>query len=330
MSNWRDKKVLVTGAGGFIGSHLVEGLYRKGADVTAFVRYNSRSDWGMIHDIDPIIKENISIISGDITDSKTMKASFEGIDLVYHLAALNGIPYSYEAPGSYIHTNIIGTHQVLESCMHTGVERLVITSTSEVYGTAQYVPIDEKHPLCGQSPYSASKIAADKIAESYYHAFHFPVAIIRPFNTYGPRQSARAIIPTVISQALAGNMIKIGSRDPVRDLTYIDDTVRGFIQVGETDEALGKTINIGSGKGITIGDLTQKIVDLVNPDATIVSEECRVRPESSEVMALICDNRMAGDVLNWHPEVDLTSGLQRTITWIRDNLDRFKTEKYAI
>jgi len=328
--NWRDKNVLVTGAGGFIGSHLVEGLHRTGARVTAFVKYNSRGDWGMVDDIDPAIKNDITVLSGDITDGKTMRASLDGIDLVYHLAALNGIPYSYEAPESYIHTNIIGTHRVLEACMHAGVERLIQTSTSEVYGTAQYVPIDEKHPLCGQSPYSASKIAADKIAESYYHAFSLPVTIIRPFNVYGPRQSARAIIPTVISQALAGNVVKIGSRSPVRDLTYVDDTIRGFIKMGENDDALGKTINIGSGKGITIGDLSQKIVDLINPDASIISEECRIRPESSEVMALICDNRMADEVLSWKPEVDLSTGLSKTITWVRDNMTRFKTETYAV
>lgn len=330
MTQWNNTNVLVTGAGGFIGSHLVEGLYRTGADVTAFVRYNSRSDWGMIHAIDPDIQENITVCMGDITDSKTLRAAMHDIDRVYHLAALNGIPYSYEAPESYIHSNIIGTHEVLKACMETGVERVIHTSTSEVYGTARYVPIDENHPLCGQSPYSASKIAADKLAESYYHAFSLPVTTIRPFNTYGPRQSARAIIPTVISQALAGDTVRIGSRDPVRDLTYIDDTIRGFIKIGETDAACGKTINIGYGSGITIGDLTEKIVGLVNPKATIVSEECRIRPPASEVMALICDNSLAGEVLGWKPEVDLTTGLSRTIAWVRLNLGMFKTDRYAV
>lgn len=328
--NWKNKNVLVTGAGGFIGSHLVEELNRKGATVTAFVRYNSRSDYGMIEDIDHSIRNSITILSGDITDNPTMRNAVRDIDIVFHLAALNGIPYSYQAPESYVHTNIIGTHRVLESCLQTGVERLVHTSTSEVYGTAEYVPIDEKHPLCGQSPYSASKIAADKLAESYYHAFDLPVTTIRPFNTYGPRQSARAIIPSVISQALAGDVVKIGSSDPVRDLTFIEDTIRGFVAVGESDKAIGKTINIGSGKGITIGDLTRIIIDLINPDASIISEEGRKRPESSEVMELICDNSMAGKLVNWQPQVSLKSGLDQTISWVRNNLGQYKTEKYAV
>lgn len=328
--SWNNKNVLVTGAGGFIGSHLVEELYRKGATVIAFVRYNSRSDYGMIEDIDPSIRNSITIVSGDITDNPTMRNAVRDIDIVFHLAALNGIPYSYLAPESYVHTNIIGTQRVLESCLQTGVERLVHTSTSEVYGTAQYVPIDEKHPLCGQSPYSASKIAADKLAESYYHAFDLPVTTIRPFNTYGPRQSARAIIPSIISQALSGDVVKIGSSDPVRDLTFIEDTIRGFIVVGESDKAIGKTINIGSGEGIAIGDLTRIIIDLINPDASIISEEGRKRPDSSEVMKLICDNSMARELMNWHPQVSLKSGLNKTISWIQKNLKQYKTEQYAV
>jgi len=274
--------------------------------------------------------DRLTVILGDVTDASSVAAAVEGAEIVFHLAALIGIPYSYIAPGSYVNTNVRGTLHVMEACRHARVERVIHTSTSEVYGTAVYSPIDERHPLQAQSPYSASKIGADKIAESYYCSFGLPVATLRPFNTFGPRQSARAVIPTLITQALTSDRIHLGSLTPVRDLTFVDDTVRAFLRMAEVDEAIGRVIHTGTGRGVTIGELASLVLARVNPGATIVADEKRVRPEQSEVMQLICDPTLAGKVLGWKPQVDLEDGLDRTITWIREHLDGYKTAMYTV
>jgi dTDP-glucose 4,6-dehydratase len=328
--NWKNRKVLVTGAGGFIGSHLTDALLSAGADVTAFVHYNARNDWGMLEERYDEKTRNLTVIAGDVSDALFVRKAVEGQDVVFHLAALIGIPYSYSAPESYVNTNIKGTLNVMQACLESGVQRIVHTSTSEVYGTAQYTPIDEKHPLQGQSPYSASKIGADKIAESFYCSFGLPVTTIRPFNTYGPRQSARAVIPTIITQALAANSVRLGSLDPVRDLTYVADTVQGFLKLAESKKTIGKTVNTGSGKGVTIGELAGLIIAQVNPKARIVSEKKRVRPENSEVMKLICDNRLAKKLAGWEPEVSLEEGISMTVEWMKDHAGSYKTGMYTV
>jgi dTDP-glucose 4,6-dehydratase len=328
--NWKNRKVLVTGAGGFIGSHLTDALLSAGADVTAFVHYNARNDWGMLEERYDEKTRNLTVIAGDVSDALFVRKAVKGQDIVFHLAALIGIPYSYSAPESYINTNIKGTLNVMQACLESGVQRIVHTSTSEVYGTAQYTPIDEKHPLQGQSPYSASKIGADKIAESFYCSFGLPVTTIRPFNTYGPRQSARAVIPTIITQALAANSVRLGSLDPVRDLTYVADTVQGFLKLAESKKTIGKTVNTGSGKGVTIGELAGLIIAQVNPKARIVSEKKRVRPENSEVMKLICDNRLAKKLAGWEPEVSLEEGISMTVEWMKDHAGSYKTGMYTV
>ena len=327
---WQDKRVLVTGAGGFIGSHLVDELLNKGADVTAFVHYNARNDWGMLEGRYNDKTPNLNVIAGDVTDSLFVKKAVSEKEYVFHLAALIGIPYSYTAPESYVNTNVKGTLNVMQACLESGVDRVVHTSTSEVYGTAQYTPIDEKHPLQGQSPYSASKIGADKIAESFYYSFELPVTIMRPFNTYGPRQSTRAVIPTIITQALTSNEIKLGSLTPVRDLTYVTDTVQGFIKMAESKKTAGKTINTGSGRGITIGDLADIIIKLINPNISIVCEKVRVRPEKSEVMELLCDNRLALKLAGWQPEYTLEQGLTQTIEWMKTHISSYKPGVYTL
>jgi len=327
---WDGKSVLVTGAGGFIGSHLVDALLDRGAFVTAFVHYNARNDWGMLEERAEEHGDRLTVILGDVTDASSVAAAVEGAEIVFHLAALIGIPYSYIAPGSYVNTNVRGTLHVMEACRHARVERVIHTSTSEVYGTAVYTPIDERHPLQAQSPYSASKIGADKIAESYYCSFGLPVATLRPFNTFGPRQSARAVIPTLITQALTSDRIHLGSLTPVRDLTFVDDTVRAFLRMAEVDEAIGRVIHTGTGRGVTIGELASLVLARVNPGATIVADEKRVRPEQSEVMQLICDPTLAGKVLGWKPQVTLEEGLDRTIGWIREHLDGYKTAMYTV
>jgi len=326
----KGKIVLVTGASGFIGSHLVEALVLKGAEVKTLVRYNSRNDWGMLENIPAEVKENLDVTAGDIMDPRVVKAAIKNCDIVFHLAALIGIPYSYVAPESYVNTNIKGTLNVMQASREEGVEKIVHTSTSEVYGTAKYVPIDENHPLQGQSPYSASKIGADMLAHSYFLSFNTPVAIIRPFNTFGPRQSARAVIPTIISQALQENDIKLGSLTPVRDLTYVKDTVNGFIKVAESDNSTGEIINIGNGKGITIGELAEKILHLMDSASTIRTDEGRIRPEKSEVMQLICDNSKAKKMLGWSPHYSLDDGLKETIPWIIQNRHIYKPQKYNL
>ena len=328
--DWKDRKVIVTGAGGFIASHLVEKLILDGALVTAFVHYNSRNDWGMIENLSKETKNNLEIIMGDITDTFAVQRALKDKEIVFHLAALIGIPYSYEAPESYVNTNIKGTLNVLQASLHPGIEKVVHTSTSEVYGTAIYTPIDEKHPLQGQSPYSASKIGADKIAESYYYSFDLPVATIRPFNTFGPRQSARAVIPTIITQALTSDSINLGSLTPVRDLTYVTDTVNGFIKIAESEKTIGKTVNVGSGYGVTIGELAEKIRDRINPEASICCEQNRVRPDGSEVKKLICDNSLAAQLMGWKPSVTLEDGLTFTISWIREHIDSYKPNRYTV
>jgi NAD dependent epimerase/dehydratase len=328
--NWENKKVLVTGAGGFIGSHLVERLVELGARVRALVRYNSRNDWGLLELLPAAVKEHLEVVAGDITDPFGVARALAGCEVVFHLAALIAIPYSYTAPSQFVAVNCGGTLNLLEAARQQGAERFVHTSTSETYGTAQYTPIDEKHPLRGQSPYAASKIGADKLAESYYLSFGVPVATIRPFNTYGPRQSARAVIPTIISQALHGELIRLGSLSPVRDLNYVSDTVEGFIKVAESPRAVGEVINIGSGKSVSIGELAGKIVDLLGGNKRIVTEDERVRPEASEVLELLCDHRKARELIGWEPRVSLEEGLAGTIKFIRENLSRYKPDIYNV
>jgi len=326
--NWSHKKVLVTGAGGFIGSHLCEALVELGASVTAFVRYNGRDNWGNLEALSPDKRANLEVLCGNVEDSRFVDGAVQGKDVVFHLAALIGIPYSYVAPGSYVRTNIEGTLNVLEAARRWSTERVVHTSTSETYGTAIYAPIDEQHPLQAQSPYSATKIAADKLCESYARSFDVPVSIIRPFNTFGPRQSARAIIPCVISQALVEKRIRIGAMTPVRDLNYVKDTVRGFLRVAEEPRTIGQVVNIGRGEGITIGDLVDRILKLLGTELPIEQEAERMRPEKSEVLKLICDNTRARQWLDWSPQYTLDAGLTETINFVRETLASFRTSKY--
>jgi NAD dependent epimerase/dehydratase len=327
---WQGKKVLVTGAGGFIGSHLVDQLLSMGADVTAFIHYNARNDWGWLESRYDAKTPGLSVIAGDVTDALCVKNAVREKQVVFHLAALIGIPYSYVAPESYVNTNIRGTLNVMQASLDADVERVVQTSTSEVYGTARYTPIDENHPLQGQSPYSASKIGADKIAEAYYCSFGLPVTILRPFNTFGPRQSTRAVIPTIITQALSSDMVKLGSLTPVRDLTFVADTVRAFISMADSNKAVGKTVNAGSGRGVSIGELASTIVMLINPDVRIATEEKRVRPEKSEVMTLICNNTLARKVSGWQPAHTLEEGLEITIDWMKEHISAYKAGQYTI
>ena len=327
---WQEKQVSITGAGGFIGSHLVDELLKKGAEVTAFVHYNARNDWGMLEGSYTQKTPHLTVVAGDVTDSHFVKTAVADKDIVFHLAALIGIPYSYTSPESYINTNVKGTLNMMQACLDEGVERVVHTSTSEVYGSAIYTPIDEKHPLQGQSPYSASKIGADKIAESYHCSFDLPVTTIRPFNAFGPRQSTRAIIPTIITQALTSNTIKLGSLTPVRDLTYVADTVQGFIRLAECKAAIGKTINIGSGYGVTIDHLTKLILDRINSNAVVICEKERIRPDKSEVRQLICDNRYAKDLAGWEPKFTLEEGLVPTIDWMKEHISSYKAGLYTV
>jgi NAD dependent epimerase/dehydratase len=326
----KKKKVLVTGAGGFIGSHLVETLLPRCGTITALVKYNSRNDWGNIEFLPRKVLDHIGVETGDIRDPFFVSKLVEGHHIVFHLAALIPIPYSYTAPLSYVHTNIEGTLNVMMACREHGVEKVVHTSTSEVYGTALYRPIDEKHPLQAQSPYSASKIGADKIAESFYLSFGLPVATIRPFNTFGPRQSARAIVPTIVSQALVRDSIEVGSLKPVRDLTFVRDMVDAFIKVAEKKGSIGEVINVGAGKGISIGELAQLILKIMKIDKPLVVDEKRIRPEKSEVMELICDNSKALSVLGWKPKYSLEDGLKETIEHIRENIGRYKAADYNV
>lgn len=329
--NLKGKKVFVTGSEGFIGSHLTERLVELGADVTALVQYNSFNNWGWLDTFDKKILENIEVITGDIREYDNMKRAIKGKDVVFHLAALIAIPYSYLSPMAYVRTNVEGTTNVLEACRDYDVEKIIHTSTSETYGSALYVPIDEKHPMQGQSPYSASKMAGDKMAESYYKSFELPVATIRPFNTYGPRQSARAVIPTIISQILAGKKsIKLGSLTPTRDFNYVKDTAEAFIKIAENDKTIGEVINAGTGKEISIGDLVKKIIKLSGKEVEIQCDEQRIRPKDSEVNRLLCDNRRILELTDWKPNYTIDEGLKETINWIEDNMKYFKTDIYNV
>ncbi len=330
MSELAGKRVLVTGAAGFIGSHVVEALVSEGAQVRAYVHYNSRGDWGHLDDMDPAVRDAVEVVTGDIQDPFSVQRATAGCQAILHLAALIGIPYSYVAPQTYVATNVVGTLNVLEAGRLHGVERIVHTSTSETYGTARYTPIDEEHPLQGQSPYSASKIGADKMAESYARSFDLPVATLRPFNTYGPRQSLRAVIPTITSQALRGDVVRLGSRTPVRDFTYVEDTARAFLAVASAPEAVGQVLNAGNGKGITIGDLAALILELTGSQARIEVDEERIRPENSEVFELVADARRLHELTGWSPQVSLREGLERVITWVQHHLDELKTEIYNV
>jgi len=324
-----NKKILITGAGGFIGSHLTELLVKEGFDVKAFVHYNSKNSWGWLESSE--VKDKIEVVTGDIRDYDSVYSALKGCNSVFHLAALIGIPYSYVSPKAYIETNITGTYNVLQAAKEMELEQVLVTSTSETYGTAQYVPIDEKHPMVGQSPYSASKIAADQLAISYYRSFGLPVKIVRPFNTYGPRQSARAIIPTVISQILAGKRtIKLGNLNPTRDLTFVKDTIQGFLKIYNSKNLYGEITNIGMRNEITVGDLVNKIAELLNVKLTIETDEQRVRPQNSEVERLYCDNSKIFKNTNWKPDYYLEKGLVETIEWLKKNIDLYKTEMYNV
>lgn len=320
------KKVLVTGAGGFIGSHLAEALVREGAKVRAMVRYSSSGSWGFL-DSSPV-KSEFEVVQSDVCDSGSVDKAVRGSDIVFHLAALIAIPYSYEAPLSYVRTNVEGTLNVLQAARNHNVTRVLHTSTSEVYGTAQYVPIDEKHPVVGQSPYSASKIGADKMAEGYFCSFGLPVVTVRPFNTFGPRQSARAVIPTIITQAIAGDTIRLGSTGPTRDFTFVADTVEGFIRLAVADNVAGKTINLGSGREVTIPDVVTTVGKLLGKNLTTVFDAERVRPAASEVERLLSDFRLATELCGYRPSHTLEEGLGQSISWIKDNLDRYRVGTY--
>lgn len=327
-SFWQGKSVLVTGAGGFIGSHLVERLYAEGAKVRAFVRYNSRGEAGLLRQLPSETLTQIEIIGGDIRDSSAIFTASEGAEIIFHLGALISIPYSYVHPREVTESNIIGTLNVLEAARHHKTSRVIHTSTSEVYGTARYAPINEAHPLQGQSPYSASKIGADKLAESFHLSFNVPVVTVRPFNTFGPRQSARAVIPTIITQALAGKVIKLGNLDTTRDFTYVEDTVEGFLKAAQADGVEGGTFNLGTGEEIRVGDLADRIISATGTQARVQVEALRLRPDKSEVLRLISDNSLAKQSLGWSPRFSLDEGLSRTIAWIRDHLDMYKVGKY--
>ncbi len=327
--SWKNRRVLVTGAGGFVGSHLTEHLLELGASARAFVRYNSRNDWGLLELIPVEKRDATEIVMGDLRDADAVRRAADGVDVIFHLGSLIAIPHSYTHPRETIETNIMGTLNVLQAARENDVEKIVHTSTSEVYGTARYVPIDERHPLQGQSPYAASKIGADKIAESFYRSFDLPVATIRPFNTYGPRQSARAVIPTIITQTLVQETVRLGSIHPTRDYTYVDDLVRAFVLVAESPETIGETINIGSNFEIAIGDLVRKIAGIIGRDIEILTDPARLRPEKSEVERLWCDNTRARDLLGWSPEVPLDDGLRRTVAWVSQQMSLYKTDRYT-
>jgi len=327
---WPGKRVLVTGAGGFIGSHLTENLLKQGAEVRAFVRYNSRGDEGLLHLLPPELRRQLDLVAGDLRDPLAVQQAAAGCQVVFHLGAIISIPYSYLHPVETAETNVIGTLNVLNACRHHRVERLVHTSSSEVYGTAIHVPMAETHPLQGQSPYSASKIGADKLAESFYCAYNLPVVTVRPFNTYGPRQSARAVIPTIITQALTQEAIRLGNLHTRRDFTYVQDTVTGFLLAACQPDVMGQVFNLGMGQDIAIGDLTRLIIQHIGRPVTIETEAARLRPEQSEVMRLHSDNGRARQELSWEPAYSLTAGLSETIAWVEKNLDRYQIGQYEI
>lgn len=320
--DWTGKRILVTGAGGFIGSHLAEALVRAGAEVRALVHYNALGSWGWLDDSP--MRSEIEVVSGDICDRDSVRQAMEGREIVFHLAALIAIPYSYRAPLSYVRTNIEGTLNVLQAGRELGTRRIIHTSTSEVYGTARYTPIDEAHPLQGQSPYAASKIGADKMAEAFHLSYGLPVVTVRPFNTFGPRQSARAVIPTIISQLLESDTVRLGNLHPTRDLNYVENTVAGFMAAAGPEAAIGQTINLGSGREISIGDLARLIASLMERPIAIESESQRLRPEKSEVDRLLAEASKARELLGWTPQVSLEEGLRRTIDWVRTHSQAYR------
>lgn len=324
-------KILVTGSDGFIGSHLTEELVKQGYSVKAFVYYNSFNTWGWLDTLPADIMKNVEVFQGDIRDPNGVKEAMKCCDAVFHLAALIAIPFSYHSPDTYVDTNIKGTLNVLQAARELGTKRVLVTSTSEVYGTAQYVPIDEKHPYQGQSPYSATKIGADRLSESFYRSFNLPVTIVRPFNTYGPRQSARAVIPTIITQLLAGKKeIKLGSLTPTRDFNYVKDTANGFIQIYKSDRTVGEEINIATQQEISIGQLAEELIRQINPEARIICDEQRLRPEKSEVNRLLGCNAKIKELTEWKPEYTFEQGLAETIEFLRHNLDRYKVDIYNL
>ena len=328
-----NKRVLVTGADGFIGSHLAEDLVKKCAEVRALVYYNAFNSCGWLDTLSKESRESLEILAGDVRDASCLDRAFEDCDIVFHLAALIGIPYSYHCPDSYLETNVRGTLNVLQAARKRSVDKLLLTSTSEVYGTARYVPIDEDHPLQAQSPYSASKIAADRLGESFYRSFGLPVVIVRPFNTYGPRQSARAIIPTIIVQLLSGEkQIKLGSLTPIRDFTYVKDTVRGFVELAQSDKSIGQEVNIASGQEVSIGQLAEELITQLSPESTIVCDDARVRPPLSEVERLLGCNKKIRSLTNWTPQYDLPRGLSETIAWFEEpaNRGKYKSDAYNV
>jgi NAD dependent epimerase/dehydratase len=328
VGGWQGKRVLVTGGEGFIGSHLVERLVREGADVRVLALYNPFGRYGWL---DPEVHTEVELLPGDVRDSERVAEAVAGRDVVFHLAALIGIPYSYVAPESYVQVNVEGTVNVAKACHRHDVARLVHTSTSETYGTALSVPIGEDHPMQPQSPYSASKIGGDVMALSFHHAFELPVTVVRPFNTYGPRQSTRAVIPTILAQLHKGaKELRLGTTTPTRDFNYVDDTVAGFLAVAACDRALGQVVNVGSGREISIGDLVRLLVEITGADAEILTEESRLRPAGSEVERLLCDNTRAREWTGWTPEVSLEEGLRRTSEWVAANLDELDTAGYAV
>ncbi len=326
-------KVLVTGADGFIGSHLVEKLIDEGHKVKAFVYYNSFNSWGWLDTLPKDILSQIEIFAGDVRDPNGVRTAVKGVDMIYHLAALIAIPYSYHSPDSYVDTNVKGTLNVLQAARDYNIEQVIVTSTSEVYGTALYVPIDEKHPKQGQSPYSASKIGADAMADSFYRSFNLPVTIVRPFNTFGPRQSARAVIPTIITQLLAGKTeIKLGALHPTRDLLFVKDTANGFVEIAKSEKTIGHEINIATQQEISIQDLAQNLINIINPNAKIISDDVRLRPEKSEVERLLGAADKIKSLTNWQPKYSLEEGLKQTIEWFGkpENLSRYKADIYNV
>ncbi len=322
-------KILITGAGGFIGSHLTEYLVQNGYSVRAFVRYNSANKYGWLEKSK--FKTDIEIFTGDIRDYDSVYNAVKGCEAVFHLAALIGIPYSYYTPLGYLKTNLIGTYNILESAKNLKIDNILITSTSEVYGTAQYVPIDEKHPLIAQSPYSATKIAADMLSLSYFYSYGLPVKIVRPFNTYGPRQSSRAIIPTIITQLLSDKRdILLGNLFPTRDLTFVEDTVKAYLEILKTDDFIGEVVNIGMNKEISVKELVIKISQIIGKDVNIMTDNNRIRPIKSEVKRLLCDNSKLISKTFWKPDFNIETGLEKTVEWIKDNLDFYKTDIYNV
>ncbi|WP_312813199.1 NAD-dependent 4,6-dehydratase LegB [Sedimentibacter sp.] len=323
--------ILVTGADGFIGSHLVEELVKNGEKVKAFTYYNSFNSWGWLDTLPKGIMEEVEVFAGDVRDPNGVRNAMKSVDEVFHLAALIAIPFSYHSPDTYVDTNIKGTLNILQAARELGTSRILVTSTSEVYGTAQYIPIDEHHPFQGQSPYSATKIGSDRLAESFYRSFNLPITIVRPFNTYGPRQSARAVIPTIITQLLAGKLeIKLGSLTPTRDFNYVKDTVNGFIEIAKSNKTIGEEINIATQQEISIGQLAEELIKQININAKIICDEQRLRPDKSEVNRLLGSNEKIKKLTNWKPQYSLKQGISETIDFFKQNLDKYKTDIYNI